>query len=71
MNGDNDIEIGSESPYSFVHMWTCLSTTHQSIWKIDIIGMFVPVLAREELKGLCLGTGKRFHEEDGKIQYLH
>lgn len=40
------------------------------VCKIDIIGMFVPMLARELLKGLCLGPGKTYIDLLKHVQKL-
>lgn len=69
MNSENDFETGFESPCSSTCLWTCLSTTCQSVWKMDVVGVFVPVLARSSWKGRYLATGKRFHEEEGRIRF--
>lgn len=64
MNSENDFETVFEFPCSSTRLWTCLS-----IWKMDVVGVFVPALARGSWKGWYLATGKRFHEEEGKIWF--
>lgn len=41
MNSENDFETVFEFPCSSTRLWTCLS-----IWKMDVVGVFVPALAR-------------------------